>query len=254
MEFYIKKNRIILMLILLFPISITLTQYKHDITNSGINVLLFDSIFAGFNLFPLIFPIFIIALVSELNAYEWLSDIKSWSIIRIGYKKYIQRKITSTLIIVSLYVIIGNILALIFLGITHGFHWSNDSQIIAPGLDNIFGPYLTTFILLIIQITQAISYVFCSFWILQYTKRIWETIVYPFLLIVILPTLLFNLDIIPESLVPFNVNTALISKSLNSTGMSTLINSLSIWFLLTIFYAIIMIISLLRKQRRGISQ
>ncbi|MBF3746656.1 hypothetical protein ISF87_31475, partial [Burkholderia pseudomallei] len=205
-------------------------------------------------LFPLIFPIFIIALVSELNAYEWLSDIKSWSIIRIGYNKYIKRKIISTLIIVCLYIIIGNILSLIFLGAIHGFHWSNDSKIIAPGLDNMFNSYFTTFILLIIQITQAISYVFCSFWILQHTKRIWETIVYPFLLIVVLPILLFNLDIIPETLVPFNINTSLISKSLNVTGINTLINSLGIWFILAIFYAIIMIISLIRKQKRGISQ
>lgn len=248
----ITKNRIILVLFLLFPIGVVFTEFHHDIFGTGVNALLFNAVFGSYNLFPVIFPIFIIMLVSELNAREWLSDMRTWSIIRLSYKRYISSKIASTVIMVCLYVVIGDILSLIFLMVTHGFNWTTDPKIIAPGLNGLWGSFFTMVILIFIQLLQAIGYALCSLWILQYTKRVWETIVYPFLVIVILPILLFNLLVIPESFIPLTIGNGLIIEGFRLQGWKALGGNLSVWGGLAIIYAFMMTVALQRKRRKGL--
>ena len=248
------RNRIILMLILLFPIGIEVIEYNHSAFGMGINSLFFEAYFGSFSFFPILFPLMIIALVSEINAREWLSDMRTWSILRAGYKKYISNKILFTITAVTLYILLGDLLSFLFLGLTHGFSWSNDPQIFAPGLGNQFNPFIKTLILVVIQIIQAICYALASLWLLQYTKRVWETIVYPFLLIVVLPILLFNISFIPESFVPITINSNLVIAGIEEKmiGWKMLGISMGFWGGTLLVFALFLTFTLLVQRRRGL--
>ncbi|MCY8089175.1 hypothetical protein MOB87_16210 [Bacillus sonorensis] len=240
----------LLVIILLFPLSITVFEFNRLINGTGINALVFHGYFSNIHPSSLVFPLLVVLLVSEIAAREWLSDMRIWSIMRIGYKPYISKKICFILACVCLYILLGDFLSLLFLGITHGFQWASDPRIIAPGLNGIFSQFQTTTILICLQMIQAIGYALCSLWILQFAKRIWETIVYPFILIVLLPIILMNLMAIPESWVPSYSNDLLIYEQ--ESGLHSLeINTIT-WLGFAAIYAFLLFITLSSKRRKGL--
>ncbi|MPQ23779.1 hypothetical protein [Bacillus paralicheniformis] len=247
----LKKHQLPLFaIILLFPLAITLSEFNVSLFGTGINALLFNGYFNSFNISSSLFPLLVILLVSEMVSREWLSDIRVWSIIRVGYHRYISKKIFYILMYVCLYIFIGDILSLLILGITHGFQWISDPKIIAPGLNGILGQFPTTLILMCIQMIQAVGYALCSLWVLQFAKRNWETIVYPFILIVLLPIILMNLSILPESWVPSSANDLLLFTREN--GWHSLGQCIAIWMVFIVFYTSLLFFTLLIKRRKGL--
>ncbi|WP_270801073.1 hypothetical protein [Bacillus changyiensis] len=137
-----------------------------------------------------------------------------------------------------------------FLGAVHGFQWTSDPLVIAEGLNGIFGPFLTMLVLVIIQMLQAIGYALCSLWILQIAKRLWETIVYPFILIVILPILLFNLSILPEKWVPLSIPELVLYD--HGNGWQSLGINLAVLLSFIAVYGFLLFITLFYKKRKGL--
>lgn len=250
---FFKKKFTFQLIALIFPIGITLVQYNRVGMGVGINSLLFEAFFSVLSLFPALFPILIIFLVSHLNAPEWLSDIKTWSVIKLGYRKYVKNKILFTLMIVCFYTFIGDLLSLVALGMTHGFTWNTNSSVIASGLTGMYSATTTMIILLLLQLIQAIGYALCTMWLMQYTKRLWETIVYPFLMTVVMPTLLFNLMVIPERFLPFTLSNDLFYDAVFTSSELLKLN-FAIWGGLALIYALMIVISIQLKSKRGLAQ
>ncbi|EIT86038.1 hypothetical protein A374_06951 [Fictibacillus macauensis ZFHKF-1] len=186
---FLVRNRTIIVLLLFFVLGIIQINIGHTISDdpyykSGINSIFFYDIFSSFEYFSTLKALLIIVLVSELIARIWHSDIKTWSILRGGYRPFCTETFLTVIGGVILFELASVLLSLISLIILLGNKWTFDSLIIAPGLNGAHGPIVTMLILIVMQLFISLTYALGTLLISLFTKRIWETIIYPFFLLI----------------------------------------------------------------------
>ncbi|EIT86036.1 hypothetical protein A374_06941 [Fictibacillus macauensis ZFHKF-1] len=201
---FLVRNRTILILLLIFVSGII--QLNMGVTTlidfpdfkPGINSVLFHDIFFDGEYFFVLRNVLTIVLVSELTGREWHSDMKVWNILRRGYRQYCVRTFLKVIGGVILFELAGDFLSLIGLMFQLGNNWTSHSFTIAPGLYGNYGPITTMVILVLMQLFTALLFASGTFLISLFTKRTWETVVYPFIILIVIPILAYNL--LPEFL------------------------------------------------------
>ncbi|EIT86039.1 hypothetical protein A374_06956 [Fictibacillus macauensis ZFHKF-1] len=257
MKNYLNKHRVVFsFLVVLYAVCAAVTGMEHSLLwtggpyKPGINSFLFLALFSDFELLSGIIPLFIIILVSDLMARHWFSDMKVWSIIRGGYAPFIRQNFLNIILVITAFIVVGDLLSLIGLMIVDGNNWTMDSYTIAPGLGGHHGPILTMLLLFFFQWMQAIFYAFATFVFLLITKRIWETIVYPFLFLIVVPILLvYVLDFMSEKYLFPSITAVLVQKNQSNQPV---IDNLTAWIGGSLLMMLVTFVILTIKKRKGL--